>query len=118
MAIGIGLYFARRYILYIIANLFILIVNMSGLVGVFKCRIGFALIHSCTTMSLIGAFFIYQLIDAFAGNNMRPSGDTYINETPIILAFSIPYLLDFIAGCVTFKWCLVLNNEMKKRLSE
>ncbi|CAG9326769.1 unnamed protein product [Blepharisma stoltei] len=92
---GIFVYlFLRRVPMVLIINLFTACLSIVGYVGANHMHRTQISIHGFTTVVLLGGFFIYQIIELLFLTNSA-------SDKILLLLISIPYLVDFIAGCLS-----------------
>ena len=73
--------------------------------------------HSLFTISFIGGFYIYIMIDyALTYNHkMVGSNDGNLSDTTIMILSSLPFLGLFLMGCYSFAICFMIETEMDFR---
>ena len=94
---GFVLYALRKTRITLVVHIVALLLALWGLFGAARCQPSLSLIHSIVTSGVLGSFFCYQILDAL----FRRKSDVdpnRLDETWILLIFSLPYLIDFCWG--------------------
>ena len=75
------------------------------------------LLHSCFTISFLGGFYIYILIDLALGTERNSNQDTShgLNDTTVLIITSLPFLMLFILGMYTLRLVFMLDDELEAR---
>ena len=92
----------RRSYIYLVINLFTLILAFCGVYGSINMNLIYLLIHCLFTTSITTGFFIYQLFDFFLVKDTSYGEKKRINDNVILLLFSIPYAFDFCVGMYNY----------------
>ena len=75
------------------------------------------IIHSTYMISFIGGFFIYIMIDSYMGSGKektgRGLGENNVDQTSILLFFSLPLLLLFVMGIYSLALLLAVDEELE-----
>ena len=106
--------YARRRSRVLLA--IIILIFFTCLLGVYsKVRLSYwgLLTHAVITISVIGGFFLYTIIDIAIGTD-RPQGSG-IGETAILLLLSLPLLVIFILGITSLNLFLDVDDELEER---
>lgn len=73
--------------------------------------------HSCFTISVLGGFYIYILIDLALGTerNMGQDDGGGLNDTTILVITSLPFLFLFMMGMYTLRLVFLIDEELDAR---
>lgn len=74
--------------------------------------------HSLFTISFIGGFYIYIIIDLAMTHNRQSavgSDTSRLSDTTVLILASLPFLGLFIMGCYSFAICFMIESEMDFR---
>jgi hypothetical protein len=124
--IGMAYVIYRRSYIYLFINLLTLALAFCGGYGVLLMNYLYILVHCILTISLPGAFFLYQIVDFFIAPVpvADKNGKKRASEALIFFIFSLPYLYDLAAGAYCFFFIklisknLMENNLENERLKE
>ncbi|CAI2379445.1 unnamed protein product [Moneuplotes crassus] len=94
---GIMTFMMRKNRVSIFINIFAIILAVIGLLGATRCKWKLSLIHCIMTIGVVGAAFVYEILYALFGKK-KQTDDYQIEETWILLVFSLPYVIDLFVG--------------------
>lgn len=83
-----------------------------------KLRLSFygLLGHSCFTISFLGGFYIYILIDLALGTERNMSqAEGGLSDTTILMITSLPFLALFLMGMYTLRLVFLIDDELEAR---
>jgi hypothetical protein len=100
----------RRSFIYLLINMLTMILAICGVYGSATLKSIFLFIHCVFTTSITAAFFIFQLFDFALANDTAYGENKRVNDTLVLLIFSIPYVYDCFVG--------VYNYSMLRGISE
>lgn len=97
---GILLYmFARHFKVILIVNTITLALALLGHIGSRNLKKSFIGVHAVGTVCGLGGFFLFELFEALY---------SFSADSAVLLAFSLPYLIDFISGCYSVNLLVTL----------
>jgi hypothetical protein len=111
--LAIGFYIRRRSRVIIV---FIVIAFIASILGMWaKLRLSFwgLATHAALTIAVIGAFYIYLIIEFALGIDSKTKGG--LNETIILILLSLPLLLIFVLGIYSLVLLLEIDEELEER---
>lgn len=88
---------------------------MIGLKGTIAIDFCMMFIHSFFCCSILGAFFVYLLLDLFLTDS---SDNVRLTDTTVLLVFSLPFLFIFLIGCHSMYLTSMVYDELKERNKE
>ena len=84
-----------------------------------KLKLSYAglLAHSCYTISVLGGFYIYIMIDyAFGTDRQATNADgSALNDTTILVISSVPLLGLFVMGIYSLCLLIMMDEEIEAR---
>jgi hypothetical protein len=92
------------------------ILSIFGLVGNLRVSVCPMFVHAFFCTSILGAFYIYLLLDAFLKES-EDAGDR-MSDWKVLLLMSIPFLLIFLVGCHAMYLLNLVFDENKARKEE
>jgi hypothetical protein len=105
---GLSYYFIRKSLIYVFINTAAFFISLIGLFSViYIYEIGL-LFYTLLTTALPGTFFIYEIFEVVELKSN--SHDKSLNDTYMLLIFSIPYLYDLIVGIVSYMFVYKISN--------
>jgi hypothetical protein len=113
------LFYARRRSRVILA--LILMTWVSTALGfISKLRLSYCglLAHACYTISVLGGFYIYIMIDYALGTDRQSSSQedgSAIGDTAILIISSVPLLGLFVMGIYSLCLLIMMDDEMEAR---
>ena len=114
----IGMFYIvfRRSIIYFFINFLGITLAICGLNGAVQVNQLHLMIHCVLTTSIIGAFFIYQLLELFLVRDTSYGVKDRMNDNILLFLFSLPYLYDFMAGVFNYMFLKKISDYMKYQL--
>lgn len=88
---------------------------MIGLKGTMAIDFCLMFIHSFFCCSILGAFFVYLLLDLYFTDN---ANQARLTDTTVLLVFSLPFLFIFLIGCHSLYLTSMVYDELKERKKE
>ena len=82
-----------------------------------KLRLSYSglLAHACYTISILGGFYIYVIIDILLGTDNHAENQGALGEKAILLITSLPMLSLFLMGIYSLCLVLKLEEELEAR---
>lgn len=114
--IGMLFFLYRRSIIYIWINIFTLILAFCGLYGSITITSVFLLIHCVLTVSVGGAFFLFQVVNDFITDDSSYGDKKRTSDHILLFIFSLPYLYDVFTGGYNYYWMKSLSEEGEEQL--
>jgi hypothetical protein len=75
--------------------------------------------HAFFCCSILGAFYVYLLIDAFFKESAdNPGDERRMSDSGVLFLLSIPFLLIFLVGCHSMYLLNIYYDELKARKTE
>jgi len=113
---GLTFYFMRRTALYLIVNMISMLISAQGLYGVICMQKINIVIHAVATSGILGVFFLYFFLESFFNRHLaEATADYKYSERSTMILMSIPYLIDFLSGLVTFNFTYYIFKEEEFR---
>ena len=91
------------------------LLSIIGLLGTINVQLGLMFLHSFFCCSVLGAFFIYLLLDTFLSES---SEGTSLSDTTVLALMSLPFLGIFLVGCHSMYLTDMIYDEIKARKQE
>lgn len=110
--LGMAYVIYRRSYAYLLINLITLALAFCGGYGTLLMNYLFITIHCVFTISLPGAFFLYQIFEFFFITHDKNSKSA--SESLIFLIFSLPYIYDLGAGVFCFFFIKLISKNLKE----
>lgn len=98
-----------------------LILSMIGFLGTLKINQCMMLIHSFFYCSIMGAFYVFLLIDCFLREEQHGPGavtDGVVGDRTVLFFLSLPFLAMFLIGCHSMYLLNLIMDEVKSRKQE
>jgi hypothetical protein len=73
------------------------------------------LFHACYTLSVLGGFYIYVIVDILFASDSHAENEGALGEKPILLLTSMPMLCLFLMGIYSLVLVLKLDEELEAR---
>ena len=112
--LGMAYLIYRRTFIYLFINLSILALAFCGGYGVLQMNYLYIIIHCIFTISVPGAFFLYQIVDFFIAKPGNQDDVKRASEPLIFFIFSLPYLYDIAAGIFCFFFIKLISKNLKE----
>jgi len=91
------------------------------MIGTIKVNVSQMFIHSFFTTSVLGAFYVFLLIDCFIRKESRGTGTVEqesVGDRTILFLLSLPFLVIFLIGCHCLYLLSMVLDELKARKNE
>ena len=92
-----------------------MVLSVVGFVGVVRVNTCLHFLHAFFCCSILGAFYIYLLLDFFLSSTSEASHPEKLSDTMVLLLMSLPYLLMFLIGCHSMYLLNMLLDEKAAR---
>ena len=112
--IGMLFFLYRRSIIYIWINIFTLILAFCGLYGSITITSIFLLTHCVLTVSIGGAFFLFQVVNDFITDDSSYGDEKRTSDHVLLFIFSLPYVYDVFTGVYNYFWMKSLSEEAEE----
>ena len=110
---SIGFYARRRSRVILIMIILTVLATIYGFFSKLKLSYCGLLTHALYTISIIGGFYIYIIIDYFLSSDSTQSNDkNFMTDTVIMLITSIPLLGLFVMGLYSAYLLIKLDEEI------
>jgi hypothetical protein len=111
----IGMFYIifRRSILYFFINILAISLAICGVNGALQVNQIHLMIHCVFTTSIIGAFFVYQVLELFLVRDTSYGVKNRMNDNVLLFLFSLPYLYDFSVGVYNYMFLKKLSEYIK-----
>ena len=118
-AASLVFYFRRRSRLVIIWILMNWIATALGFYAKLKLSYCGLVTHAVYTISIIGGFYIYIIVDAIITSNKyntaMKTNSSPLSQTIILILTSVPFLALFIMGCYSVALAFKVEDELEER---
>jgi hypothetical protein len=94
------------------AIVFSFFLTVIGLIGTIKVNMAMMFSHAFFCCSVLGAFFVYLLLDTFLAE--RPENER-LTDTTVLALMSLPFLGIFLVGCHSMYLTDMIYDEIKSR---
>ena len=114
----IGMFYMifRRSIIYLFINIIALSLAFIGIKGAVEVSQIYLLVHCLFTTSILGAFFIYQIIDYFLVKDTSYGVQNRMNDSLLMFLFSIPYFYDMSVGLINYNFLRKISEYVKSQV--
>eukprot|EP00347_Sterkiella_histriomuscorum_P000253 403376593 len=117
---ALALYVQRRSRPILVMIIFSLILSLSGLYGVIRVKTTFHFMHAFFCTSVLGAFYIYLMIDTFLTSDSRTNSQTaakneQMSDTWVLFMMSLPFFGIFLVGCHSMYLLNMIYDELAAR---
>ena len=107
---------SRAILLMTLMNVIFVCIGFFSKLSLSFCGL---IVHSTYMISFIGGFFIYVLIDFYMRSGEektgRGMGENNVDQTSILLLFSLPLLLLFVMGIYSLALLMAVDDELEGR---
>jgi hypothetical protein len=110
LILSLGLFIKRRSRIILAGFLSALVFNIIGYIGVLRMRLFHLFVYSFFTVTVIGAFYVYLLIDYF----IKPDKDS-LSDSIVMFILSLPFLLIFVSGIHSLVFFSLVYEEHHER---
>mmetsp|Transcript_32872 Transcript_32872/g.50261 ORF Transcript_32872/g.50261 Transcript_32872/m.50261 type:complete len:138 (-) Transcript_32872:389-802(-) len=118
--LSVNFFFRRRSVFLMMILFFTILATVAGFRAKLMLIYWHMLAHAAYSISIIGAFYIYIIIDAIAVDTVKndskgnPITET-LDDTIVLLISSIPLLGLFIMGIFSLVLVLQIDDEIEQR---
>ncbi len=98
--------------------MFSLVLSIIGLLGILRVNTKLHFIHAFFCSSILGAFYVYLLLDTLVFNNTGRSSESDqgpMEDWLVLLILSTPFLIIFIIGCHSMYLLDMIYDEERSR---
>ena len=110
--LSFGYYDLRRSRLLLALIIITCLTTLGGLYAKVKCDYCGILAHAMYSISIVGGFYIYIMIDYFVGTDNKDNG---LSGTIILLVSSIPMFGIFVMGIYSVILASMIDAELEAR---
>lgn len=118
---GFALFGLRKNAAILIINLIVLLVCFIGIISVIYMADVGIITYSLITVSLPFSFIVFQIFDYYMTRHPQSQQNTFVTESLFLGLLSIPYVYDFICGCLNLYFISLIGkfvSNLKKKNNE